>query len=74
MSFNEVYEDTRKDMRRFIHPLDRLNEIFDNSSDSSEDYDEPILDIRNMNDMSIYDWLKFYYYKFLFFISPSYNI
>jgi hypothetical protein len=73
MSFNEVYQDTRKDMRRFIHPLDRLHEIFESSS--SEEYDEePIIDIRNMNDMSMYHWLKFYYYKFLFFISPPYNI
>jgi hypothetical protein len=75
MSFNEVYQDTRKDMRRFIHPLDRLHEIFDMSSDSSDSSEEPpILDIRSMNEMSMYDWLKFYYYKFLFFISPPYNI
>ena len=68
MSFNEVYENSRKDMRRFIHPLDRLNEIFDNSSDSSEEYEEPVIDIRYMSEMSIYDWLKFYYYQFLYFI------
>jgi hypothetical protein len=69
MSFNEVYENSRKDMRRFIHPLDRLNEIFDNSSDSSDSSEEPpILDIRSMNDMSIYHWMKFYYYKFLYFL------
>ena len=68
MSFNEVYENSRKDMRRFIHPLDRLHEIFDNSSDSSEEYEEPVIDIRYMSEMSIYDWLKFYYYQFLYFI------
>jgi len=71
MSFNEVYEDTRTDLRRLIHPLDRLHELFESSS--SEEYDEePILDIRSMNDMSMYDWIRFYYYRFLYFISPPY--
>ena len=65
MSFNEVFKETRHDMRRFYRELDRLSQI---STSSEEDTDDEIVDFRTPADLRIYDWIKLKLYNFLSYI------
>ena len=68
MSFTEVFEETRNDMRRFYRELDRLSQI---STSSEEEIEDEIVDFRTPADLRIYDWIKlklsniFSYMRFL---------
>lgn len=68
MSFTEVFEETRNDMRRFYRELDRLSQI---STSSEEEFEDDIVDFRTPADLRIYDWIKlklsniFSYMRFL---------
>lgn len=65
MSFNEVFKETRHDMRRFYRELDRLSQI---STSSEEETDDEIVDFRTAADLRIYDWIKLKLYNFLSYI------
>ena len=62
MSFTEVFEETRNDMRRFYRELDRLSQI---STSSEEEFEDDIVDFRTPADLRIYDWIKLKLYNFL---------
>jgi len=62
MSFTEVFEETRNDMRRFYRELDRLSQI---STSSEEEFEDEIVDFRTPADLRIYDWIKLKLYNFL---------
>ena len=65
MSFAEIYDKSRNDMRRFYRELDRLSEI---STSSDEDFADEVIDFRTVDEMSIYNWIKLKLYNFLSYI------
>jgi hypothetical protein len=65
MSFTEVFEETRNDLRRFYRELDRLSEI---STSSDEDLTDEIVDFRTPSDLRIYDWIKLKLYNIFSYI------
>ena len=62
MSFTEIYDKSRNDMRRFYRELDRLSQI---STSSEEELEDEIVDFRTPADLRIYDWIKLKLYNFL---------
>ena len=62
MSFNEIYDRSRHDMRRFYRELDRLSQI---STSSEEELEDEIVDFRRVDELRIYDWIKLKLYNFL---------
>lgn len=62
MSFNDIYDKSRHDMRRFYRELDRLSQI---STSSDEELTDEIVDFRTPADLRIYDWIKLKLYNFL---------
>ena len=62
MSFQEVFKETRHDMRRFYRELDRLSQI---TTSSEEELEDEIVDFRSVDELRIYDWIKIRLYNFL---------
>ena len=62
MSFNDIYDQSRHDMRRFYRELDRLSH---STTSSDEELEDEIVDFRTVDELSIYHWLRIRLYNFL---------